>query len=707
MSFNPSDRDEPIKPTGECSSEESKGPEELTKRHVSFGCELEFLVACVKGDDPDSGLGLAPVVTFPRYFDSTAIAVDVMNRLIDCLAEAGLPTNDPRTSSQDESAQDNASATSVLAAMGTPYAGAFSVGSDCSVKELSRFGEYYWVPVEMRTPAAWNKPVYFDMVRLAVNLLTRNFRIRVNPSCGFHIHLGAGVGKHIDTRTMRRFGALWWASSPLLYTLHSPERRRASYALSMRDWAISLINKTVTDDTSVADDAWDETIQFHQQLTGDHARVFARDRFMGEAYDVEDDPAAHAFHSSKKFEEEVGNWVNWRSFRLAHDRRMTVPALGLPGRVLEDLDHMGGGKDARISDFEAPALTEATPIDPVKLRKAQCSADDAPPRPGAAPAIRTIPHIATRPHPKVDGLAAYMARGQDPATFGMYEPLAKRKDVMSGVREILSCPSSAMVAKILSRGKHSGLNLLPYEPCSFAYDPFDTKLTIEVRMGSASMDADWVVAWAGICTRLLEFCRDADEAEWLRVIRTLAWAQEEMIGEEEEEEEEKNDDEEKRQKKAAEKVKYDIVDLLVDIGAFDQVAAAEERLREIDVSDGTQGLRGWVECPTGPETIDPAVWDEDEPLPRQSPQPVENDWNLRPDSDSFEMVDELTETEEEERVAIDRKQEQRQAEAGRDGPAAGPSTVPSTDADSVWLIDLSDDAAWSKLATVSGPAELE
>jgi hypothetical protein len=246
--------------------------------------------------------------------------------------------------------------------------------------------------------------------------------------------------------------------------------------------------------------------------------------------------------------------------------------------------------EAGKTDFQSPKLKympESSLIDPEELHLEQppLAGVDAPPRPGAAPSMRNIGHIPPRPHASDDPLSMYVARG-----YEYFRPRnnpgerATRTDVISGVREILASPLGALGAEILEADstKHQGLNWGPYNTKNLLYKVFSGKLTVEIRMGSATMDPDWVVAWAGICTRMLEFSRDADEAEWMRIIRLLAWAQEEGG-------------------------KYDVLDLLVDIGAFEQLAAAEARLREIDDDfnddgdDKVEAVRGWKECPTEPD----------------------------------------------------------------------------------------------------------
>ncbi|KAI1414816.1 hypothetical protein F5Y13DRAFT_197347 [Hypoxylon sp. FL1857] len=108
----------------------------------------------------------------------------------------------------------------------------WSVGSDSSVSEHHYEG-YNWQPVEVRSPAMWTRPESFEQVQFVVNILTSSHRLRINPTCGLHVHVGNGKwflpGKHI-----RRLGTFLWAADPMISRLHPPWRRISESSRSIR-----------------------------------------------------------------------------------------------------------------------------------------------------------------------------------------------------------------------------------------------------------------------------------------------------------------------------------------------------------------------------------------------------------------------------------------------------------------------------------------
>ncbi|KAI1761182.1 hypothetical protein GGR53DRAFT_39174 [Hypoxylon sp. FL1150] len=108
----------------------------------------------------------------------------------------------------------------------------WEVALDGSVKE--RFDDQFkWIGVEVRSPALWSRAESFEQVRYAVNVLTSCFRLRVNPTCGFHVHVGNGQNL-FPAEAIKRMGAFLWAADPMLSRLHAPWRRVNGYSPSIR-----------------------------------------------------------------------------------------------------------------------------------------------------------------------------------------------------------------------------------------------------------------------------------------------------------------------------------------------------------------------------------------------------------------------------------------------------------------------------------------
>ncbi|KAI1356747.1 hypothetical protein F5Y01DRAFT_265660 [Xylaria sp. FL0043] len=94
-------------------------------------------------------------------------------------------------------------------------------------------GEYRWLGLELRSPACWDVPRAHDETVFVVDLIKSRYCVRVNPSCGFHVHVGNGP-RYFDAKTLKRAGAFLWAADPMLSRLHAPWRRVGEYGTSIR-----------------------------------------------------------------------------------------------------------------------------------------------------------------------------------------------------------------------------------------------------------------------------------------------------------------------------------------------------------------------------------------------------------------------------------------------------------------------------------------
>ncbi|KAI1279236.1 hypothetical protein F5Y07DRAFT_397331 [Xylaria sp. FL0933] len=94
-------------------------------------------------------------------------------------------------------------------------------------------GEYRWLGLELTSPACWDVSRAHDETVFVVNLIKSRYRVRVNPSCGFHVHVGNGP-RYFDAKTLKRAGAFLWAADPMLSRLHAPWRRVGEYGTSIR-----------------------------------------------------------------------------------------------------------------------------------------------------------------------------------------------------------------------------------------------------------------------------------------------------------------------------------------------------------------------------------------------------------------------------------------------------------------------------------------
>ncbi|RKL40500.1 hypothetical protein BFJ72_g6101 [Fusarium proliferatum] len=216
---------------------EPRGTKETDHKHddsytrpprVSFGFELEFLVAVnpreVEADD--SIPGLAPAT---GHHDGVTAVLELLRDHEFCA----------RTVQEDSVA--NKSETKEY-----PWI----VTTDGSVSESGterKKEAYAWDAVEIASPPMYACDEAYRLVSVVVRLLTNNLRLRVNTSCGFHVHVGNGPHQ-MDMHASRNYAALQWASDPVLSTLHSPARSFARYSKSIRRFTGVELSGNVTAD---------------------------------------------------------------------------------------------------------------------------------------------------------------------------------------------------------------------------------------------------------------------------------------------------------------------------------------------------------------------------------------------------------------------------------------------------------------------------
>ncbi|KAK5658766.1 hypothetical protein OQA88_1577 [Cercophora sp. LCS_1] len=107
--------------------------------------------------------------------------------------------------------------------------------------------DWDWAPIELRTPVLRFSPAALAHVAAVVSTITRErrqFRVRVNPTCGLHCHVGAGVELANNSKArehaawvLRRVAQLVWAADGFLCHLHPPERAFTRFSESVRVFA--------------------------------------------------------------------------------------------------------------------------------------------------------------------------------------------------------------------------------------------------------------------------------------------------------------------------------------------------------------------------------------------------------------------------------------------------------------------------------------
>ncbi|KAI0483048.1 hypothetical protein GGR56DRAFT_686205 [Xylariaceae sp. FL0804] len=200
---------------------------------LSYGIELEFLVAYLPSSAPDPDASMAKAlppllrIDAPSTFEAEHRA---RLHIREALDDLGLRVSHPQVRSLGFEH---------LVAHRRETLCCWDVGTDLSVRDracnngTTGAGGYMWAGVELRSPASWDEPRAYDEVRQVLHALRGRYRLRVNPTCGFHVHVGIGQAL-FDGRTIGRAAAFLWAADPLLSRLHAPWRRVAEHSASVR-----------------------------------------------------------------------------------------------------------------------------------------------------------------------------------------------------------------------------------------------------------------------------------------------------------------------------------------------------------------------------------------------------------------------------------------------------------------------------------------
>ncbi|KAK1996200.1 hypothetical protein LX36DRAFT_671905 [Colletotrichum falcatum] len=572
-----------------------------TPPRVSFGVELEFFVAFILDGEPDPDADikdqLQPLITVPTDWEQTTERTHetgvpgrihkpkkeyVYGQIERALADAGLPVNG---SSETYGKLDSAQAIH-----GNQIVSSFRIVEDVSLT-ADHVDGYRWERVELNSPAMYDMDLSYDMLRVAVSVITTSFRCRVNPSCGFHVHVGAGPTQRIDARTLRQFAALLWAADPVISRLHPPWRSAVAYSQSARVNEITELGRCHTS-ASVITEEVEKSISAQDQDANKPSgfkmiKFLGRDRRLGESTDVDVSPKviSHEIELDQEDDMALLETQPWQ-----HQRNVPVAEGTRPNG------------DDPSEEFGFPPFTYQAPV-PMPREYGNTKSDMyAPPRPRPPPIARRyrrVPGTMRRDIREDLNDGHLTSFGGNVELHGHRAPPA-RWDVMSGVRDLLGADLTVAQVGELMRNRvspkhinykfdaYSLRNVKAQNPNSSPFDWngdwSDSKWnTVEFREAAGSLDMEWIATWARICCRLLEWSRDAAPAEFMCVIRLLAWAQEE------------------------EGAQYDVVDFLIDLGLLKEARFCEDRLEK--------GEAAWWECLNlgMPENVN-ATWSEWPPM---------------------------------------------------------------------------------------------
>lgn len=187
---------------------------------LSHGIELEMLIAYLQPNeaDPDEAISstLPPIL---RIDPIKAMKGDETKNILDATYEAieehvrttlrshGIRIKGPALLGDDESESIPAHLKGL---------DQWDITQDGSVTEewehtKGKIGRYQWFSAELRSPACWDVSEAYDEMGFVVSLLQSNYRVRLNPTCGFHVHVApplAPRGRLLDEHPIRQSAGL-------------------------------------------------------------------------------------------------------------------------------------------------------------------------------------------------------------------------------------------------------------------------------------------------------------------------------------------------------------------------------------------------------------------------------------------------------------------------------------------------------------------
>ncbi|KAF4955900.1 hypothetical protein FGADI_4295 [Fusarium gaditjirri] len=533
---------------------EPRGTDETNHKHddkytrpprASFGFELEFLLAVnpKKVEADDSIPGLPPATGHLNGVEA------VLNLLRDHEFDA-------RTA--EESCVLKKCETKKYPWIVTTDGSVSEVGTEWNNET------YAWDAVEITSPPMYACDEAFWLVSVVVRLLTNNLRLRVNTSCGFHVHVGNGPHQ-MDMHASRNYAALQWASDPVLSTLHCPARSFAHYSKSIRRFTGVELSDNVTADMA------------RREVMGSNfiPRYISRARKLGEdpvasnvvlierlreAREKEDDgkfldPECESDDSDCECED-------GRPF----DRPRKAKGVRREVRYMPYVRELINEDKAKLLDDESNRTRRDLPpqLDfPASQSTASCrSSNGVPLLDEQRKKLKAVSRQADILSPVYDmdhdrgGDDDDSQKSSKVAWRGVTELLAC--DV--GVHQIahLMCDNTGLEKYYSYNWKGQLMGEIP--PLTGK----ETHGTVESRLAAGSLDAEWIVTWIKIQCRMLEWARDADPSQLMRVIGKLS-----------------RDD-------VSRECTYDVLDFLKDLGMYTGLKHCQERLLRAE--------EAWFEC---------------------------------------------------------------------------------------------------------------
>ncbi|KAI0148229.1 hypothetical protein F4776DRAFT_606730 [Hypoxylon sp. NC0597] len=412
--------------------------------------------------------------------------------------------------------------------------------------------KYSWAGVEVISPVELDIPAAFAAINYARKLLTSTYRCRVNPSAGFHVHVGQGA-ERFPLQSMRRIASLVWSAENLLVTLNHPSRPANYYSRALR-------NRSRLSRGRESGDGPD-----HERIPRKFADDLQHGEYAGRPLN-EPKLCLDYLASDLRHGEEL---ISWREMEENNGTENILAFLETRKEGCFDpffLDKPESGGDSGSSGKtlgpapRAPekqidgVLSKARSLDKeIAFRVAEVSGSGLETEsPREILRSRTIPRIKNT-HYTIEQLREYSQLYKPYGGGGLsWDNLPEDPGVWEGVSQFFQSPSSCDIEYLTHPGSRGYVSFRSYN-CLRTID-LNADRTIEFR-GAEGTLGGWIITWAKICLGLVKFALRASPAEFIRIINNCD------IGERED-------------------GVFDIIDLLDAIGLPEEAAAAEKRIEQ-------------------------------------------------------------------------------------------------------------------------------
>jgi hypothetical protein len=436
--------------------------------------------------------------------------------------------------------------------------------------------------LEINTPMFHDSSEAYDMIRFTVNVIASKFAVTINPSCGFHVHVG-NCASWYSHEEIRRIGSLCWAASNLLSCLHSPIRLINPYAQPLRTCSVMgfmgeeyqkmLIehNNSKTDQSKLMCHRylanmvrfgerpllWRETHKEPSTLD-----AFAETRVPGVSEPFIDDDAPLTITEMPAWDRQI---VGSQEPALLPQNTPTSYEYEYPKRIEGGLKHPIEW-DQKPNWTDPPFEGKMKPQKSIAQRIARLEPPGVVPPPPSR--LSKIPRFK-RPfldQDDIDRLHGIMVEEYGAADWDPNPQLEEDSwGVWGGVNRIYQAKSTCEVAFLLNADLRLTFSIGSHASCGYMSDMKKgmwEKKTLEWRQADGSMDARWVYTYLRIVVGTVRFAIQASATDFLNVIANC--------------------------EKFEEGGSYDVVDFLEEIGLVAESKVASRRLHQLRAEWGRE-----------------------------------------------------------------------------------------------------------------------